>query len=38
MSDKIRKGKEAEDMAADFLSRQGYEIVQRKLPLQAIGN
>jgi len=29
MSDKIRKGKEAEDMAADFLSRNGYEIVQR---------
>lgn len=29
MSDKIRKGKEAEDMAAKFLMQQGYEIVER---------
>lgn len=29
MSDKIKKGKEGEDLAADFLSRQGYEIVVR---------
>jgi len=29
MSDKIRKGKEAEDMAANFLVQQGYEIVAR---------
>lgn len=29
MSDKIQKGKEAEDLAADFLSHQGYEIVER---------
>ncbi len=29
MTDKIKKGKEAEDMAADFLVQQGYEIVER---------
>ena len=29
MTDKIKKGKEAEDMAADFLALQGYEIVER---------
>lgn len=29
MSDKIKKGKEAEDMAADFLKAIGYEIVER---------
>jgi len=29
MSDKIQKGKEAEDMAAEFLRTLGYEIVQR---------
>lgn len=29
MTDKIRKGKEAEDMAADFLAQQGYEIIER---------
>jgi len=29
MSDKIRKGKEAEDMAANFLAQQGYELVER---------
>ncbi|MBN8576473.1 MAG: YraN family protein [Cyclobacteriaceae bacterium] len=29
MSDKIQKGKEAEDLAAAFLVKQGYEIVQR---------
>lgn len=29
MTDKIKKGKEAEDMAADFLAQQGYEIVER---------
>jgi putative endonuclease len=29
MTDKIKKGKEAEDMAADFLAHQGYEIVER---------
>jgi len=29
MSDKIKKGKEGEDLAADFLVRQGYEIVER---------
>jgi putative endonuclease len=29
MSDKIKKGKKGEDLAADFLSRQGYEIVER---------
>lgn len=29
MSDKIQKGREAEDLAADFLSQQGYEIVHR---------
>lgn len=29
MSDKIKKGKEGEDLAAEFLSRQGYEIVER---------
>lgn len=29
MSDKIKKGKEAEDMAARFLESMGYEIVER---------
>jgi putative endonuclease len=29
MSDKIKMGKEAEDMAADFLKSIGYEIVER---------
>ncbi len=29
MTDKIKKGKEAEDMAADFLAQQGYEIIER---------
>jgi putative endonuclease len=29
MSDKIRKGREAEDMAARFLESIGYEIVER---------
>ncbi len=29
MTDKIKKGKEAEDMAADFFAQQGYEIVER---------
>jgi putative endonuclease len=29
MSDKIKKGKEGEDMAARFLIDKGYEIVQR---------
>jgi putative endonuclease len=29
MSDKIKKGKEGEDMAARFLKDKGYEIVQR---------
>lgn len=29
MSDKIQKGKEAEDLAADFLKGLGYEIVER---------
>lgn len=29
MSDKIKKGKEAEDLAADFLRGLGYEIVER---------
>jgi putative endonuclease len=29
MSDKIKKGKEGEDMAARFLKEKGYEIVQR---------
>jgi putative endonuclease len=29
MSDKIKKGKEAEDMAAEFLRSSGYEIVER---------
>jgi len=29
MSDKIKKGKEAEDMAADFLRSNGYEIVHQ---------
>jgi putative endonuclease len=34
MSDKIKKGKEAEDMAADFLLKQGYEIVMRNYRYQ----
>ncbi len=29
MTDKMKKGKEAEDMAAEFLKTLGYEIVQR---------
>ncbi len=29
MNDKIKKGKEGEDMAARFLKEKGYEIVQR---------
>jgi len=29
MSDKIKKGQEAEDMAAAFLTSKGYEIVER---------
>jgi putative endonuclease len=29
MSDKIKKGKEAEDLAARFLESNGYEIVER---------
>jgi len=29
MSDKIKKGKDAENLAADFLAEQGYEIVER---------
>lgn len=29
MSDKIKKGKEGEEMAADFLVAKGYEIVER---------
>lgn len=29
MSDTIRKGKEAENLAAEFLQRKGYEIVER---------
>jgi len=29
MSDKIKKGKEAEDMAAEFFKSKGYEIVER---------
>lgn len=29
MSDKIKKGKEGEEMAADFLIAKGYEIVER---------
>jgi putative endonuclease len=29
MTDKMQKGREAEDMAAEFLKAQGYEIVQR---------
>lgn len=29
MSDKIKKGKEGEDMAARFLIEKGYEIVRR---------
>ena len=29
MTDKMQKGREAEDMAANFLQDQGYEIVQR---------
>jgi putative endonuclease len=29
MSDKIKKGKEAEDMAAVYLEQKGYEVVER---------
>ncbi len=29
ISDKIKKGKEAEDVAAEYLKSKGYEIVQR---------
>ena len=29
MSDKIKKGKEGEDLAANFLTEKGYEIVER---------
>jgi putative endonuclease len=29
MSDKMQKGREAEDLAAKFLESQGYEILQR---------
>jgi len=29
MTDKMQKGKDAEDMAAEFLKSLGYEIVQR---------
>jgi putative endonuclease len=29
MTDKMQKGREAENMAAEFLKAQGYEIVQR---------
>ncbi len=29
MSDKIKKGRQAETLAADFLAQQGYEIVER---------
>lgn len=29
MSDKIKKGKEAEDLAADFLMAKGFEIIAR---------
>lgn len=34
MSDKILKGKEAENLAADFLKQQGYEIVERNYRYQ----
>lgn len=34
MSDKILKGKEAENLAADFLKQQGYEIVARNYRYQ----
>lgn len=34
MSDKIQKGKEAENLAADFLKQQGYEIVERNYRYQ----
>ena len=29
MSDKIKKGKEGEELAANFLAEKGYEIVER---------
>lgn len=29
MSDKIKKGKEGEDLAADFLIKKGFEIIER---------
>lgn len=29
MTDKMQKGREAEDLAAEYLKSQGYEIVQR---------
>ena len=29
MSDKIKKGKEGEELAADFLKEKGYEIIER---------
>jgi putative endonuclease len=29
MTDKIKKGKEGEDLAAEFLQKKGYEIVRR---------
>ena len=29
MSDKIKKGKEGEELAANFLTEKGYEIVER---------
>ncbi|MBL7861245.1 MAG: YraN family protein [Cyclobacteriaceae bacterium] len=34
MSDKIQKGMEAENLAADFLKQQGYEIVARNYRYQ----
>lgn len=34
MSDKIQKGMEAENLAADFLKQQGYEIVERNYRYQ----
>lgn len=34
MSDKILKGKEAENLAANFLKQQGYEIVARNYRYQ----
>lgn len=34
MSDKIQKGKEAENLAADFLRLQGYEIVAQNYRYQ----